>query len=106
MKVVGLLHLSSNSDSKTLNLSGLAIAFGIAHIEALLGHRILISQASKAREQEYEPGSLRRALKPVSKQIPPFLTESIVVFVVSWLIAIYKDNIATRTNLYETPRWP
>ena len=44
-----------------------------SHIEALLGHRLSISQMSKVYGQGYDPEVLRSALKPVWKQIDSWL---------------------------------
>jgi integrase len=44
-----------------------------AHIEALLGHRLSISQMSNVYGQGYDPEALRRALTSVWKQIDSWL---------------------------------
>ena len=44
-----------------------------AHIEALLGHRLSISQMSNVYGQGYDPKVLRRALTPVWNQINSWL---------------------------------
>ena len=44
-----------------------------AHIEALLGHRLSISQMSNVYGQRYDPNVLRRALTPVWNQIDSWL---------------------------------
>ena len=46
-----------------------------AHIEALLGHRLSISQMSNVYGQGYDPEVLRSALKPVWKQIDLWLVD-------------------------------
>ena len=46
-----------------------------AHIEALLGHRLSISQMSNVYGQGYDPEALRRALSPVWKQIDSWLLD-------------------------------
>ena len=46
-----------------------------AHIEALLGHRLSISQMSNVYGQGYDPEVLRRALTPVWKQIDSWLVD-------------------------------
>jgi len=44
-----------------------------AHIEALLGHRLSISQMSNVYGQGYDPEVLRRVLTPVWKKIDSWL---------------------------------
>ena len=46
-----------------------------AHIEALLGHRLSISQMSNVYGQGYDPEVLRSALRPVWKQIDLWLVD-------------------------------
>ena len=46
-----------------------------AHIEALLGHRLSISQMSNVYGQGYDPEVLRRALASVWKQIDSWLLD-------------------------------
>ena len=46
-----------------------------AHIEALLGHRLSISQMSNVYGQGYDPEFSRSALKPVWKQIDAWLAD-------------------------------
>ena len=46
-----------------------------AHIEALLGHRLSISQMSNVYGQGYDPEALRRALSSVWKQIDSWMLD-------------------------------
>ena len=47
----------------------------LAHIEALLGHRLSISQMSNVYGQGYDPEVLRTELTPVRKQIDSWLVD-------------------------------
>ena len=44
-----------------------------AHIEALLGHRLSISQMSNVYGQGYDPEVLRKAMSPVWQKIDSWL---------------------------------
>ena len=63
-----------------------------AHIEALLGHRLSISQMSNVYGQGYDPEVLRSALKPVWKQIDSWLVKSNVLCIAKCFIAPGTNN--------------
>ena len=46
-----------------------------AHIEALLGHRLSISQMSNVYGQGYDPEVVRKAVIPAWKQIDSWLVD-------------------------------